>query len=144
MFGRGSEAVASTDESTATEWCVELVGGQGDEVEMPRVVMRSHVDRSVRGELRRVDEDPSADGMYTGGQVMDRRDDAGDVRGSRYDEHSDVAGVAGEESVEIVQIERPVCQRADVDGADPGSPRQVVGMVFEEGGQHDGVVIDGH
>ena len=120
VFGRGSEAVASTDESTAAEWCVQLVGGQGDEVEMPRVVVRPHVDRAMGGELRRVDEDPAADGMDTGGQVMDRRDDAGDVRCSRHDEHAIAAGVAGEESVEILEVECPVGQHADVDGAAPG------------------------
>ncbi len=79
VFGRGSEAVASTDESTAAEWRVQLVGGQGDEVEMSWVVMRPHVDRAMSGELRRVDEDPSAHGMDVGRQVMDRRDHAGDI-----------------------------------------------------------------
>ena len=97
VVGRAAEAVPVSDERAAPERCVQLVRRQGDEVEVLGVVVRPHVDRPVRGELGGVDEDPPAGGVHPLGQVVDRRDDAGDVRGAGHGEQRDPAGVAGEE-----------------------------------------------
>ena len=97
MVGRAAEAVSAPDERAATERGVQLVRRQRDEVEVLGVAVGPHVDRPVRGELGGVDEDPPAGGVHPPGQVVDRRDDAGDIRCARHDEQRDPAGVTGED-----------------------------------------------
>ena len=133
----GAEPVAPADQRTGAERRVHLVAGEGDEVEVPGVVVGTHVDGPVGGELGGVDQDPPADGVHPLGQVVHRRDHAGHVRRAGDGQQSDPPGVEGEQPVEVVEVERPVGQGPHVHHPGPGPPRQVVRVVLEHRRQHD-------
>ena len=101
--------------------------------------MGAEVDRAVRGQLRRVDQDPPAHPVDPLGQVVDRGDDAGDVRGARDREQRHPSGVGGEQPVQVVEVEQPVALAADGHGRCPVAPWELVGVVLERGRQHDRV-----
>ena len=144
--GRLSNASRRPDQGTGAERGVHLVGGEGDEVEVPRIVVGAHVDRAVGGELGGVDQDAPAGRVHPLGQGVDRRHDAGDVGGAGDGQQRDPPRVAGEQPVQVVLVEGPVRSRAHVDDRGPSPPRQVVGVVLERRREHDrarsGIVSD--
>ena len=143
MVGGCRESVPRTDEGAAAEWGIGLVRRQGEEVQVGGVVVESHVDRPVGGELSSVDEDPPAGGVNLAGQPVDRLHDPGDVGCAGDGEQGDAAGELGEQPVEVVLVERPVGTRADVHATGVGPPGKVVRVVLEECRQHDLAVADG-
>ena len=112
------------------------MGREGDEVEVTGIVVGPHVDRAVRGELGGVDEDAAARGMDPRGQLVYGLHHSGDVGRAGDGEQGDAAGVLGEATIEIVDIQRAVRTDAYVHRAEARSPRQVVRVVFEHGRQH--------
>ena len=72
--------------------------------------------------------------------VVDPGHDAGHVRRAGDAQHADPTGVAGEQLVEVVLVERAVGCGPDVDDPGPLAPRQVVRVVLEHGRDDHGVV----
>ena len=75
VVGDRAEAGPRTDQRPAAERGVHLVRREGDEVEVPGVVVGAHVDRSVGGELGGVDEDAAAGRVHPLGELVDRLDE---------------------------------------------------------------------
>ena len=144
MVWRARERVSAPDNRAATERRVQLVRRQRHEVEVLGIVMGTHVDRPVRGQLGGVDEDSPACGMHPSSQFVDRRGDPGDVRCSRHDQHRDPTGMAVELTVEVVEIQPAVGRCTDVHRSDPSPPRKIVGVMLQHGGEHDVAVLDLH
>ena len=71
-------------------------------------------------------------------------DDPGDVRCTRHDQHRDPPGVAGERARRDRRGRACRRARADVHGAHPRPPRQVVGVMLQHRRQHDIAVGDRH
>ena len=144
LVGFVAEAAAPTHQRARAVGRVQLVRRHGDGVEVLVVVVGTHVDRPVTGQLRGVDEDPSADGVDLGGHPVHRGQHPGHVRRARHGEQRDAAGVAGELGVEIVLVDTAVRRGADVDHGPAAAPREQVGVVLEDRGQHHRVVGAGH
>ena len=135
MVWRRAERAAEADEGAGAVRGVHLVSRQRDEVQMSGVVMGPHVDRAVRGELGRIDEDAAPGGVDLLSQQMHGLHHSRDIRCAGEGEEGDAAGVLGQPTIEVIDIERAVRTDAHVDRADPCSPRQVVRVVFEHGRQ---------
>ena len=123
MVGHPAERVPTSDDRPAAERGVQLVGGQGHEVEVLGVVVGTHVDRPVRRQLGGVDEDSPAGSVHPSRKLVNRRNDAGDVRRTRHDQHRDVTRMARQLTIEVVEIEPAVRCRSDVHSANPRPPR---------------------
>ena len=83
----GVEPVRPAHEDAGAERGVQLVAGEGEVID----VVRADVDPPVRGELRRVHDDPGAVFVGQRGQAADRQDFAGDVGGAGHGQEADVA-----------------------------------------------------
>ena len=80
LIGCRAERGPSPDERTRTERRVHLVPRTDEEVEVSGVVVGSHVDRAMGGELSGIDEDPPTDAVDHFRQQVDRLHDSGHVR----------------------------------------------------------------
>ena len=93
VVGRVGERAPGADQRAGAVRRVQLVGRQGDEVEVTGIVVGPHVDRAVRSELGGVDEDATAGRVHLRGQLVHRLHDPGDVRRTRHGEQRDATGV---------------------------------------------------
>jgi hypothetical protein len=138
------EAGPRTDERAAAERGVHLVRREDHVVEVSGIVMGAHVDRSVGRELGGVDQDATADRVHPFGEIVDRLHDTRDVRRPRHREEGHPPGVLPQAAVEVLVVEGSIRAGAHVNRAGPRSPWQVVGVVLEQGREHDRVLGDGH
>ena len=90
----------------------------------------------MRSELSGVDQDPAADGVDLGRQLVDRLHDARDIGGAQHGEQGASTGVLPQEPIEVVDVERAVVVDGDALDVRPGPPRKLVRMVLEAG-RHD-------
>ena len=98
---------------------------------------RSHVDRPVGRELRRVDEDPGAGGVGEAGEVVHRVDVAGDVGGAGDGKQTDSPVVPDERALERRGVDPALRGHGDVDDVRDAAPGQLVRMVLHDGRDDD-------
>ena len=132
-FARG-EVFLRTDQHADAVGRVHLVRRVGDEIDVSRIAVRQHVDAAVRCELRRVDEHQRVICVCERGHVVNRVDDARDVRGAGGGEEAHMSLVGFEGRAQFVHVEVAPVVDPDMHHLRVAAPREVVGMVFHHRG----------
>jgi hypothetical protein len=131
---RGVEQLLLPVDEADAERRVRLVAGGDEEVDRLGLVVRAHVDRHVRRELRAVDGKERAVFVRHPGELAQRRHPSRHVRGAADREQLDA--LALEELGDVIDVEPALARHAGPDDLAAATERQVVRVVLEVGDHH--------
>ena len=105
------EGVATADQRAHAERRVHLVAGEREVVDVARIVDRTHLDATVRRQLRGVDQDARTGRVGERRKAMDVRHVAGDVRSAGDGQQAHAAGVFAQQASGVFFVESPLARR---------------------------------
>ena len=110
--------------------------GEGDEVEVPRVARRPHVDAVMGRELGGVDGDPGAVAVRELGDLVQRGHETGDVGRAAQGDQADLALALFQRVLDGVEVDVAAVRQPDHDVPAAVPPREKVGVVLHLRDQH--------
>ena len=103
------------------------------------VVVGFHVHLAVRSKLCGVHQNPCTHGVRLARQAVDRLDKPADVRRTCDRDQGNPAGVLRQFAVEVILVQPAFWRCQHMHDGMPRTPGQVVGVMFELGGDDDGI-----